>query len=168
MPSLALKKLANAHLHLARVGNLDADGVLPGNRSQNIDPFRTCGTGKVFFQRRDTLHTHAGGGIDLVTCDCRTLSDVSGRSLNVELGKRLQNDLLHSLKLGRISGLVTLIIVGLQKIKARQGIFLQTQLAKGAGSRKRITLLRVGLAFHHFGQCRLASRRWNTGIDDLG
>ena len=124
MPSLTLKKLADAHLHFAGVGDLDADSVLPGNRSQNIDPFGKCGTGKVFFQRRDALHTHADSGVDLVTSDRWALGDVSGRGLDVELSKRLQNNLLHSLKLGRISRLVTLIIIGLQKIKAGQGVFL--------------------------------------------
>ena len=163
-PGLALEELPDTNLHLTGVGDLDTDGVLAGNRRQDVDALGASGTGEVFFQSGDALHPDSDGRIHLVPRDGWPLGDVTGRCLDVKLSQRIEDDFLDRLERGRIGRLMRLVVVAFEKIERRQGIF-PFHIRQRGDSTARSRFL---LGLHHLGKGWLASRGRDTGIDDLG
>ena len=74
---------------------------------------------------------------------------------------------MNTLQNGRIGGLMTLVVVGLQQIQTRKDIFIERDISQNTLCGTPGGSLRLLLRLHHLGQGRLAGRSGNAGIDDL-
>ena len=117
-----MEQLAQRHLHLARVRQLDPDRVLARNRRENIDPLRARRARQVAFERHDLVHPHAFGRINFVARDRRTFGDITRRDRDPELRQRLDQDLLDLLQLRWIGRGPALGVVFVQEIKSGQRV----------------------------------------------
>ena len=115
-----MQQLAQRHLHLAGVRQLDADRVLAGNGRENVDPFGAGRAGEVALQTNDLVHPHAFGRIDFVAGDRRALGDVARRHRNAELPERFDQSLLDLLQLRRIGRDPAFAVVFVEQIDSGQ------------------------------------------------
>ena len=69
---------------LLQVRDLDADGVLAGDRREDVDALGAGGAGDVCLQLRDAGNPEAGGRVDFVAGNGRSAGDVAGGDLDTE------------------------------------------------------------------------------------
>ena len=103
-PVLGLHQLAEDHFLFAAVGDLDADGILAGNRREDVDALGAGGAGDVPLQAHNLVHAHALGGINFVARDGGAARDVSRRDGDPKLRQRLDHEFLDSEEFRGVGG----------------------------------------------------------------
>ena len=142
-----MQQLAQRHLHFAAVGDLDADGVLAGNRREDVDPLGAGGAGQVALQANDLVHAHAFGRINFVAGDRRTFRDVAGGDRDPELAERFDQRLLDLLQFRRIGRGPAFDIVLIEQIDPGQRVIfgIPRPCSLGQTARSRLLLRRRGV-----------------------
>ena len=84
-PICRFQQLAQCHRDFARVRELDADGVLAGDRREDVDSLGAGRARQIALEADDLVHSHAFGRINFVARDRRTFRDVAGRNCDTEL-----------------------------------------------------------------------------------
>ena len=115
-----MQQFAQGDFHFAAVRQLDADGVLAGNGSEDVDSFGARGAGEVALQTDDLVHPHAFGGINFVAGDGGTFCDVARRNRDAELGERFDERLLDVFEFGGIGRHPPFAVMLIEEIDARQ------------------------------------------------
>ncbi|MCY1224729.1 hypothetical protein D9M72_369000 [compost metagenome] len=85
---LAAEHIAEGHGFAVRVGDLDADGGLAGDRAEDTDVAGRDGIGDVLGQRRDAFHLGARGEFDFITGDRGAATEAGDLGIHVELVER--------------------------------------------------------------------------------
>ena len=90
--------VAERHEVRRRVRNLDADGLLAGDRGEDADVGRGECVGEVVLEGRDLADLGAGGELDLVARDARTRHGADHAALHTKALERLDERLAHAVE----------------------------------------------------------------------
>ena len=149
------------HGDFLQVRDLDAHGILAGNRREDVDALCAGGAGEVCFQLRNARNPQSRRRIDFVAGDRGPTGDVAGRHFDAEGLQGIDDRTLGGQQLLAVGFRSLDGFVDVQQIEARQFVVLEARDGKELVTARLLAL--EGFAAHHLRVVRPPLR----GVDDL-